>query len=251
MFWFLLMFSQNSHKLSQPVIKKATTVARVLVRDWFVRFGVPKRIHSDQGRNFESKLIQELCKVYGITKSHTTPYHPEGNGQCERFNRTLHDRLRTLPPDQKRKWPEHIPELVYAYNCTPHSSTGYSPHYLFFGREPVLPVDHLLGLAASPSAGSPQVEEWIAEHHSRLDDAFQRAFPNDGEGGTTKERLERLEGYRCRSTHWGSRFHQKQRYQGAQQDPRCMGSRTSHGSSTIGHRRPYICCAATNWRAAV
>ena len=155
--------------------QKATTVARVLVRDWFVRFGVPKRIHSDQGRNFESKLIQELCKVYGITKSHTTPYHPEGNGQCERFNRTLHDRLRTLPPDQKRKWPEHIPELVYAYNCTPHSSTGYSPHYLFFGREPVLPVDHLLGLAASPSADSPQVEEWIAEHHSRLDDAFQRA----------------------------------------------------------------------------
>ena len=232
--------------------QKATTVARVLVRDWFVRFGVPKRIHSDQGRNFESKLIQELCKVYGITKSHTTPYHPEGNGQCERFNRTLHDRLRTLPPDQKRKWPEHIPELVYAYNCTPHSSTGYSPHYLFFGREPVLPVDHLLGLAASPSAGSPQVEEWIAEHHSRLDDAFQRASQmTEKDRGTTKERLERSEGYRCRSTHWGSRFHQKQRYQGAQQDPRCMGSRTSHGSSTIGHRRPYICCAASNWRAAM
>ena len=56
--------------------QKATTVARVMVKEWIVRFGVPKRIHSDQGRNSEGKVIQELCKIYDITKSRTYPYHP-------------------------------------------------------------------------------------------------------------------------------------------------------------------------------
>ena len=100
--------------------KKARTVARVLVKECFVRFGVPRRLHSDQGRNFESEIVQEICTMYGIAKSRTTPYHPEGNGQCKRFNRTLHDRLRTLPSDKKSKWPQFLPDIVYAYNATPH-----------------------------------------------------------------------------------------------------------------------------------
>ena len=151
---------------------------------WFVRFGTPKRIHSDQGRNFEGKIIEKLCKVYGILKSRTSPYHPEENGQCERFSRTMHDRLRTLCPKQKLKWPESPPELVYAYNCTPHSTTGYSPYYLFFGREPILPIDYVLGSKMEPKGDH---LEWVTEHHERLDEAFRHASEN-----TEKEALRRI-----------------------------------------------------------
>ena len=164
--------------------QKATTVAKVLVSHWFVRFGVPKRLHSDQGRNFESQLMKELCNLYGIKKTRMTPYHPQGNSQCERFNITMHDRLRSLPLEKKRKWPDLLPELVYAYNSTPHSTTGYSSYYLFFGREPVLPLDHHLGLPHEES----EQDDWLATHHSRLHTAFDAARRM-----TEKEALRRQE----------------------------------------------------------
>lgn len=88
----------------------AVTTAKVLWNKIIQPFGVPKRLMSDQGPNFESHLMHELCELYGMTKSHTTPYHPAGNGSCERFNRTLLGLLGTLV-EERGNWHDHLPEM--------------------------------------------------------------------------------------------------------------------------------------------
>lgn len=153
--------------------QRAKTVAQVLVEEWFYNFGVPGRIHSDQGCNFESALIRQLCELYQVRKSRTTPYHPAGNGQCERFNHTLHNLLRTLPSSRKRDWASCLSQVVFCYNTTPHQVTGESPYYLTFGQEPQLPIDFLLGRVPEPAAGG--IHSWVVEHRRRLQVAFEGA----------------------------------------------------------------------------
>ena len=157
--------------------QKATTVAKVLLKDWFFKLGIPRRIHSDQGKNFESNIVKELCDMYHVAKSRTTPYHPEGNGQVERYNRTMHNLLRTLSAEQKRKWPEYLPELVYIYNSTIHSSTGYTPHFLMFGYDPILPIDHLLGISNTDFTTN-SYSEYVSKHRDRLKTVFENAKKN-------------------------------------------------------------------------
>ncbi|KAJ0002663.1 hypothetical protein NQD34_007812 [Periophthalmus magnuspinnatus] len=130
----------------------AKQVAKVLWNKYFCVFGFPERIHSDQGPNFESQLIKELLTVSGIRKSHTTPYHPMGNGSVERFNRTLGGMIRALPPDAKADWPCRLQTLTFVYNCTSHETTGFPPFYLMFGRVPRLPIDVLFRSVLHDSA---------------------------------------------------------------------------------------------------
>ena len=111
--------------------------------------------------------------MYGITKPHTTAYRPQGNGQCERFNRTLRNLLRTLSPEKKALWPEHLPELVFEYNTTPHSSSGYTPFYLMFGREARLGPDMFLEVTEDQDVQTP--ENWVEKHQYRLQSAFEGA----------------------------------------------------------------------------
>ena len=108
--------------------------------------GFPEKILSDQGQNFESLLISELCELTQIKKLWITPYRPEGNGSCERFNRTLISMLGILPDDFKSQWTQHISTLVYAYNCTCSNATGFSPCYLLYGRHPLLPINIKFGV---------------------------------------------------------------------------------------------------------
>ena len=113
--------------------QRASTVANILVEEIFNRFGCPERVHSDQGRSSESQLADKLCKYYGIKKSRTTPYHPQGNGVCERFNRALHGMLSILSRNQRELWPRYLSSITAVYKSTPDAVTEFSPHYILFG----------------------------------------------------------------------------------------------------------------------
>jgi transposase InsO family protein len=69
--------------------QSSETTARTLLEEFISRFGAPLEIHTDQGRNFQSEMFRNLCKLLGVTQTRTTPYHPASNGQVERFNRTV------------------------------------------------------------------------------------------------------------------------------------------------------------------
>uniref|UniRef100_A0A3P9LLK5 Gypsy retrotransposon integrase-like protein 1 n=1 Tax=Oryzias latipes TaxID=8090 RepID=A0A3P9LLK5_ORYLA len=137
-------FTKMAHAFLCPN-QSAKAVAHQLWHNYFCVYGFPRRLHSDQGATFESALIAELLSVAGVQKSHTTPYHPMGNGSCERMNRTLGNMIRALPPRAKHRWPNALKSLTFAYNCTVHETTGYAPFLLMFGRVPRLPVDVMFG----------------------------------------------------------------------------------------------------------
>lgn len=152
----------------------AKTTAESFFHHFIVHYGFPKRIHSDQGTNFEGKLIKHLCQLSGMTKSRTSPYHPQGNGVCERFNRTLLSMLGTLSTSQKSDWKSYVAPMVHAYNCTRHDSTGFSPYELMFGRKPRLALDIALGLVNEETQPADHVK-YVEELKDKLHAAYRLA----------------------------------------------------------------------------
>ena len=142
----ILVVTDHFTKFAMAIPTKnqtAKTTAEAFYNNFIIHYGIPTRIHADQGANFESNIIKELCQLTNMEKTRTSIYHPQGNAGPERFNRTLLGMLGTLENDQKADWKRYINSLVYAYNCTPQSSTKYSPFEIMFGRKPKLPVDSM------------------------------------------------------------------------------------------------------------
>ena len=148
--------------------QEATTVAEILVREVVSRFGVPLCLHSDQGRNFESTVFSEMCRLLGVKKTRTTPLHPQSDGMVERFNRTLEAQLSKFVDQNQRDWDEHIPLLLMAYRTAVHDTTGVTPAKVMMGRDLRLPIDLFIG---RPSG---EVPVHKSEYVQKLCDRMER-----------------------------------------------------------------------------
>lgn len=153
--------------------KSGLAAAEKLYNDFVLRFGFPERIHHDQGREFNNHLFSRLNKLAGIAQSRTTPYHPMGDGQTERANRTIISMLKTLSEAEKQNWPKHLQKLSFAYNATLCKSTGYSPHYLMFGRSARLPVDKIFGV--EPNEGEVKMQKSYAKYVADWTESMNQA----------------------------------------------------------------------------
>ena len=110
--------------------KTALSVADAFFQHVVCRFGMLSVIHSDQGREFENKVMQELCFLCGAHKTRTTPYNPESDGLVEHFNRTLLMMLAMFAGENKDDWDDLLPVVMMAYRSSVHESTGFSPYRL-------------------------------------------------------------------------------------------------------------------------
>ncbi|XP_077318945.1 uncharacterized protein LOC143940971 [Lithobates pipiens] len=107
----------------------------------FTRVGFPAELISDQGPQFVSDLMQALCQQIQMTHIMASPYHPQTNGLCERFNGTLKQMLLTFVHSQGKDWERYLPHLLFAYREVPQESTGFSPFELLYGRRVRGPLD--------------------------------------------------------------------------------------------------------------
>ena len=173
----ILVVTDHFTRYAQAYITRsqmAPVIANTLWEKFFVHYGFPEKILSDQGRNFESNLIAELCKLAQIKKLRTTPYRPEGNGSCERFNRTLISMIGTLPEELKINWPQHVSTLTHAYNCTRSNATGFSPYFLMYGRQPLLPIDIEFGVF-TPDVMGVATQKYVQMLKHRLEWGYNKA----------------------------------------------------------------------------
>ena len=141
----------------------AEDVARAIVENWVLTFGAPDCLHTDQGSNFCSELLQEVCKVFGIEKTRTSPYHPQGNGMVERHNRFVADVISKYCANNPSSWDQMIHYLNFVYNMTVHKTTGQTPFSLVFGQECKYPVDLLLAKAPGHEIANYEFTRWLNE----------------------------------------------------------------------------------------
>ena len=146
----VLVVTDHFTRYAQAYVTRTQTIQTTATTLWdkfIVHYGLPEKILLDQGQNFESHFVADLCMLMGTQKIWTSLYHLQTDGQCERFNSTLIGILGMLPPEKKSEWKNHIGTLVHTYNCTQNSATGFSPYCLMYRRQPHLPIDVTLGLA--------------------------------------------------------------------------------------------------------
>ncbi|XP_074324269.1 uncharacterized protein LOC141661185 [Apium graveolens] len=126
-------------------------------------FGIPYKLVSDNGKQFDNKGLRQLCEDLKIKKEFTAVYHPQSNGQTEAINKIIKYTLETKLEEHKGNWPEELPKVMWSYNTTPKSTMRETPFMLTYRYEAMVPVE-----VGSGSLRRDRYREEDAEVNQRL-----------------------------------------------------------------------------------
>ncbi|UYV80576.1 K02A2.6-like, partial [Cordylochernes scorpioides] len=167
---WLTNFKDLAGRLASLGSGGAQEIAKFLLEEVILKHGAPREIVMDRGRNFQSRLIQELTKNCHIKKKTMTAYLPQTNGLTEKLNRTIADMLSMYMDLDQKNWKEMLPFITFAYNTARQESTGFTPFFLVHGREAETTLDTIF-----PYSSASEGEEFIQLVASRAEEGRQIA----------------------------------------------------------------------------
>lgn len=139
---YVLVFVDHFTKWVE-LVPTSDQTAQTVVEQFFKRIicqhGCPEYLLSDNGPQFRSSAVDELCKNFGIRKIFSSAYYPQGDGYAERMMRTLNNSLAAMSSQCPFRWDAFLPGIQFAYNSASHEATGVSPFLATTGREPRVP----------------------------------------------------------------------------------------------------------------
>ena len=166
--------------LSKFVITKAvkdcsaSTAVQFLINDVILKYGTPTGILTDNGTHFTSQLTNKLFESLGVTHLYSTTYHPQTNGQIERFNVTMDGKIAALCNERRTNWDEVLPFVTFNYNTSIHATTKQTPFEMMHGRRAALPFDQqnaIISLVQDPQHSEKirnYLEKLVAEARNNI-----------------------------------------------------------------------------------
>lgn len=156
--------------------------------DLFSRHGTPTKLLTDRGSTFVGEVFETFLSDLGVHHLCSSPYHPQTNGAVERTNGVIKNMLKLVMSENREPWDQVLPWILFAYRSAVHSTTGFSPFYLLYGRDPPGPLDAVYNRwTGSDSDDALPVNSYIHGLCLRTHGALEEAYVNARDKATERK----------------------------------------------------------------